>query len=74
MDRLQQLEFINQIVHPKAEDASIILQQLHLSPPTREEIHKDIERRLLLPPTTFPQQWLPSYQVLADSHLVVFNS
>jgi antiviral helicase SKI2 len=63
MDVSQQLELINQIVHPKAEDASTILQQLRLSPPTRKEIHEDIERRLLLPPQTFPQQWLPSYQV-----------
>lgn len=63
MDASLQLELIDQILHPKAEDASTILQQLHFSPPTRQEIHENIERRLLLPPQTFPQQWLPSYQV-----------
>ena len=66
MDVSRQLELINKIVHPKPEDASTILQQLHLSPPTRKEIHEDIEHRLLLPPRTFPQQWLPSYQVFGS--------
>jgi len=64
MDRSSIIDVIEQIVHPKAENAPNILEELHLATlPSVSEIHDDIERKLLLPPRNLPSHWLPSYQV-----------
>ncbi|PPQ90945.1 hypothetical protein CVT25_008256 [Psilocybe cyanescens] len=64
MDINPHFEVLDQIVNPSGEDASKILGRLQLATtPTASEVHEDIEKRLLLPPKTFPAQWLHSYQV-----------
>ncbi|KAH9486365.1 Putative ATP-dependent RNA helicase [Psilocybe cubensis] len=64
MDMNSRLEVIDRIVNPSIEDASKFLARLQLAEtPTASEVHNDIEKRLLLPPSTFPDQWLPSYQI-----------
>ncbi|KAF8167466.1 antiviral helicase [Crassisporium funariophilum] len=74
MDVKEQLELIHQVVHPSPEDAATILQRLRLAAlPTRDEIHDDIEKQLLLPPKTFPSSWLPSYQVHWDHTISIPN-
>ncbi|KAF8910025.1 ATP-dependent RNA helicase [Gymnopilus junonius] len=67
MDIESHLEVVDQIINPRPEDASHILEQLRLaSPSSASEIYDDLERALLLPPQSFLDQWLPSYQVHWD--------
>lgn len=57
-------ELIGEIVHPRPEAAPLLLEQLKLaSLPTPDEVHEDIERKLLLPPRAFPVEWSSYYQV-----------
>ncbi|KAF8203919.1 antiviral helicase [Pholiota molesta] len=68
------IEAVDQIVRPRAEDSSHILQQLHLaSTPSSSEIHGEIEQLLLLPPKTLPNHWLPSYQVHWNHEIFIPN-
>lgn len=57
-------EVVNQILNPRAENAQKLLAELGLDKiPSREEVHRDIEEKLLLPKTTFPAHWLRHHQV-----------
>ena len=53
------------IVNPSGpETAQNILAKLGLDGiPSKEQIYKDIEERLLLPKSRLPDHWLPTYQV-----------
>ncbi|KAI0323105.1 antiviral helicase [Amylostereum chailletii] len=52
------------IAHPRKENAAGFLAKLGLDGiPSREQIHREIEQRLLLPKERLPDDWLPSYQV-----------
>ena len=63
MDDHDHRELIDQIVEPRLENADKILAQLSLDRlPTKEEVHRAIEERLLLPKDAFPAHWLPHYQ------------
>ncbi|TFK41940.1 ATP-dependent RNA helicase [Crucibulum laeve] len=79
MDVEKQTKLIQQIVHPRREDASALLKDLHLAGiPSREQIHQELEERLLLPRQTLPSNWLPHYQVhweqpLSVSSLLTFE-
>ena len=64
MDIEKQCQLIQQVLHPDPNDAASLLQDLNLeSLPTREQVHRNIENKLLLPRETLPSHWLPSYQV-----------
>lgn len=65
MDVGLQIELIHQIVNPRAEDAEALLESLGLAGfPSQEQVHRDIEQKLLLPPQSFPKSWLPEFQAL----------
>lgn len=67
MDVGLQIELIHQIVNPRAEDAEALLESLGLAGfPSQEQVHRDIEQKLLLPPQSFPKSWLPEFQVWAQ--------
>ncbi|KAL0576871.1 Antiviral helicase ski2 [Marasmius crinis-equi] len=60
----EQAALIDQILHPAPENASRILGRLGLANlPAREEVHREIESKLLLPQDELPSHWLPKYQV-----------
>ncbi|KAG6846093.1 hypothetical protein H0H87_006457 [Tephrocybe sp. NHM501043] len=70
MDTDKQRELIQQIVHPNPSNAESLLLDLRLSGlPTREQVHREIEEKLLLPRETLPKHWLPSYQIHWESEL-----
>jgi hypothetical protein len=70
MDTTIQKELIHQIVHPNPEDAQKLLEDLGLAGlPSPQQVHKEIEEKLLLPRNTLPNHWLPSYQ-LCDSFII----
>ncbi|OBZ78640.1 hypothetical protein A0H81_01271 [Grifola frondosa] len=72
MDRDEHEIFHDQILSPASENAPQLLKVLGLSgPPSREEVHKKIERKLLLPKETLPDHWLPTYQVHWEHKLSV---
>ncbi|KIJ66348.1 hypothetical protein HYDPIDRAFT_86124 [Hydnomerulius pinastri MD-312] len=61
----QELEgIIKQILNPAHEDAPRLLQEISLGTiPSREQVHKEIEAKLLSPPDTLPDHWLSTYQI-----------
>jgi len=64
MDAETQGDLIRKIVSPHSDYAAGLLDALGLSePPSREQIHAEIEERLLLPKQKLPDHWLPKYQV-----------
>ncbi|KAF8915101.1 antiviral helicase [Mucidula mucida] len=59
-------EIVQQIVHPQPENSCSILEELGLAHrPSREQIYKDIEERILTPQDRLPAHWLPYYQLLS---------
>ncbi|KAF8079036.1 antiviral helicase [Lyophyllum atratum] len=72
MDTDKQRELIQQILHQNPGDARELLHDLQLAElPTREQVHQEIEEKLLLPRETLPKHWLPSYQVHWEHELSV---
>ena len=64
MDVEAQANLIQKIVSPSGDCAAGLLDSLGLSePPSREQIHAEIEERLLLPKQKLPDHWLPKYQM-----------
>jgi antiviral helicase SKI2 len=64
MDVETQADLIQKIVSPRSDYAAGLLDGLGLSgPPSREQIHAEIEERLLLPKQKLPDHWLPKYQM-----------
>lgn len=54
---------LQHILHPTKDDKENILAQLGLDgPPSQEQIHREIEEKLLLPKDKFPDHWLSVYQ------------
>jgi hypothetical protein len=54
---------LDAIVHPHASNAQRFLEHLGLdAAPSREQVHREIEARLLLPKEKLPDDWLPRYQ------------
>lgn len=63
-DGLEIGQIIEQIVNPESSNAQSILKQLGLAHcPDREQIHRDIENKILRPPRALPAHWLPNYQM-----------
>ncbi|KIL00999.1 hypothetical protein PAXRUDRAFT_762342 [Paxillus rubicundulus Ve08.2h10] len=55
---------IKQILDPINEDADRLLQEIGLATiPSREQVHQEIETKLLSPPDTLPDHWLSTYQI-----------
>ncbi|KAF8204296.1 ATP-dependent RNA helicase [Mycena galopus ATCC 62051] len=74
MDAAKQHQLIQQILSPtlNANEKDKILNDLGLGGlPSPEQVHREIEQKLLLPQETLPSHWLPSYQVHWNSGLSV---
>lgn len=57
---------LRHILHPSEDDRENILVELGLDgPPSEEQIHREIEEKLLLPKDKFPDHWLSVYQEYA---------
>ncbi|CDO73133.1 hypothetical protein BN946_scf185007.g187 [Trametes cinnabarina] len=65
-------EVFDEILDPSEERSEALLTILGLSAlPSREQVHKEIEEKLLLPKETLPDHWLPSYQIHWDEKINV---
>jgi len=64
MDADLHRQFIQDLLQPENVDSHAILEELGVgSIPTREQIHREIEEKLLLPQDRLPSHWLPSHQM-----------
>ncbi|KAF9021753.1 translation repressor [Hymenopellis radicata] len=64
MQSVRHNEIVQQVVHPQQENASSILEEPGLAHrPSREQIYKDIEEKILTPQDRLPAHWLPHYQL-----------
>ncbi|KAF8140636.1 ATP-dependent RNA helicase [Boletus edulis] len=55
---------IQQILSPAHEDAEGLLEDIGLGAiPSREQVHQEIDGKLLSPPDTLPHHWLSTYQI-----------
>ncbi|KAI0347991.1 antiviral helicase [Trametopsis cervina] len=65
-------DLLDKIINPNPDNADEILAELGLSGiQSPEEVHREIEQNLLLPPTKFPDHWLPHYQKYWDQELSI---
>lgn len=65
-DAMADPELISLVLNPSSDDADALLRDLGLSGmPSREEVHREIEEKLLLPKERLPDHWLPHYQMCA---------
>lgn len=56
--------YLDNILTPKRENRSRLLHDIGLSGlPSREQVHAEIESKLLSPSDTLPRHWLPTYQM-----------
>ena len=63
MDTQAREDILDKLLHPDRSHANELLQELGLaSIPSREQVHREIEEKLLLPQDKFPDHWLPLYQ------------
>ncbi|GJE86219.1 antiviral helicase [Phanerochaete sordida] len=70
MDPDTRHDILDKLLHPSEENTRELLSDLGLAgPPSREQIHREIEEKLLLPQDKFPEHWLPTYQVHWDEKL-----
>lgn len=55
---------IQQILSPTPGDAETLLEEIGLGAiPSREQVHQEIDAKLLSPPDTLPNHWLSTYQM-----------
>ncbi|TFY73286.1 hypothetical protein EWM64_g10726, partial [Hericium alpestre] len=63
---------VEKIVNPDQQNSEGLLAALGLDGiPSREQIHREIEDRLLLPKEKLPQEWLPGYQIHWEHELSI---
>jgi antiviral helicase SKI2 len=68
MDTRAHEDVLDKLLHPDKSYADEILRELGLaSLPSREQVHREIEEKLLLPQDTFPDHWLSQYQVYVSN-------
>ncbi|ESK96232.1 dead deah box rna helicase [Moniliophthora roreri MCA 2997] len=68
----EQASIINEILNPEPSNASKVLERLGLAQlPTKEQVHRAIETKLLLPREQLPPHWLPKYQVHWDRNVSI---
>ena len=64
MDADAHHRILDSLLHPSPQHTDELLNELGLAgPPSQEEVHREIEEKLLLPQDKFPEHWLPTYQV-----------
>ena len=64
MDPEKHEVIIEKLLSPNKSHAKELLEELGLAElPSREQIHREIEKKLLLPQDKFPDHWLSLYQV-----------
>jgi antiviral helicase SKI2 len=57
-------EILDAILNPQPENGSILLERMRLgTAPSQEQVHREIEEKLLLPKNRLPEHWLPAYQM-----------
>ncbi|KAH9950987.1 antiviral helicase, partial [Amylocystis lapponica] len=72
MDSAKHRHILDQILDPRPETAAQLLSELGLSGlPSREQVHREIEEKLLLPKDKLPDHWLPRYQIHWDHEVSV---
>ncbi|KAH9920208.1 antiviral helicase [Epithele typhae] len=65
-------KLIHKICIPSGSDADELLAHLRLANlPTKEQVHDQIERNLLLPRPRLPDHWLPKYQLHWETKLSI---
>ncbi|EGO31119.1 ATP-dependent RNA helicase [Serpula lacrymans var. lacrymans S7.9] len=63
MEESQDL-LISQILQPSKGNSDDLLEKIGLGGiPSREQVYQEIEEKLLLPPSTLPENWLSTYQI-----------
>jgi antiviral helicase SKI2 len=68
MDADEHTKLIRQILNPNPQNAVNILGDLGLAGlPSREQLHDEIEGKLLLAQDRLPDHWLPAYQMYGKS-------
>lgn len=66
---------IRQILDPTPEDAEMLLKEIGLGTiPSREQVHQEIDAKLLSPPNTLPDHWLSTYQMYGSLAPAFMNS
>lgn len=64
MTDLARDEVIDSIVNPRPENAQKLLVSLGFDRlPSREQVHRNIEEKFLLPKDQLPEDWLSDYQM-----------
>lgn len=72
MDTSKHKDLIHKILHPNPDDAHKLLEDLNLAGlPSPEQVHQEIEEKLLLPRNSLPNHWLPSYQVHWENNVSI---
>ena len=57
-------DIVDAILNPVPSNADKLLADLGLaSLPSRDKVHTEIEKNLLLPKSSLPDHWLPTYQL-----------
>jgi antiviral helicase SKI2 len=60
---------LDAILNPDPENTVALLDRLGLGgAPSEEEVHREIEEKLLLPKDRLPDHWLPSYQMCVHKY------
>lgn len=73
MDPAEQEEVIAQILQKNPDNSKILLNKLGLyGLPSREQVHHEIEAKLLLPRERLPDHWLPTYQMYQTITIVSY--
>ncbi|KAL0951772.1 hypothetical protein HGRIS_008443 [Hohenbuehelia grisea] len=68
------IQLVQRVTQANAEDASALLDELELSGlPSREQVHREIENKLLLPQDQLPEHWLSTFQITWDHQLDVHS-
>lgn len=58
------VDTVSKVAQPKSNDASGLLAELGLDTiPSREQVHQNLNDRLLVPRERLPANWLKDYQV-----------
>lgn len=69
MDLNSHHQVLQHILHPDRDGHAAILAELGLDgPPSQEQVHREIEEKLLLPKDKFPDHWLSVYQEYVAMH------
>ncbi|EPT03462.1 hypothetical protein FOMPIDRAFT_1158982 [Fomitopsis schrenkii] len=72
MSSAEQQRVLQHILHPDPKSAERILIEVGLAGvPEPEQVHREIEEKLLLPKDKLPEHWLPTYQIHWEDELSI---